>query len=81
MGQNSLSCPNQAQQVDLDLFLHIQAREPSLRVKNEIRSFVYNIFGERQETPSLKADRSQPDRAQPAAVNGADPAESGSPTA
>jgi hypothetical protein len=29
--------------------LHIQARPASLKMKNEIRSYVYNIFGERPE--------------------------------
>ncbi len=40
--------------------LHIQAREPSLRAKNEIRSFVYNIFGERQESPAPRAEAKPP---------------------
>ncbi len=36
--------------------LHVQAREPSMRAKNEIRSFVYNIFGERQEVPGSRVE-------------------------
>ena len=28
--------------------LHIQAKEPSRRIKNIIESYVYNLFGEQQ---------------------------------
>jgi len=36
--------------------LHIQARTPGLKVKNAIRSYVYNIFGERKEAPASKVE-------------------------
>jgi c-di-GMP-binding flagellar brake protein YcgR len=37
--------------------LHIQAKEPSKRIKNIIESFVYNIFGEQQETKLSNAPK------------------------
>ncbi len=37
--------------------LHIQAREPSKRIKNIIESFVYNIFGERHGTKVKNTSR------------------------
>jgi c-di-GMP-binding flagellar brake protein YcgR len=36
--------------------LHIQARPVGTGVKNAIRSFVYDIFGERQEKPAVKVE-------------------------
>ncbi len=40
--------------------LHIQAKTPAASVKNAVRAYVYNIFGERQETPTAKVAEASP---------------------
>jgi hypothetical protein len=40
--------------------LHIQAGALSLKTKNAIRAYVYNIFGEQPEPTAAKADAAKP---------------------